>query len=243
MNHWQQRTSRTRAAQIPKATLAYPPSAAYPTFKELEEQKPKVSSSASSPSLAMCNNKACKKAGSQDALAMLLALAGTDTSIGKRSDDEERSVAAAELQKNFAKSCIDQTGCLGKCGSGPNVVNTATGEVYRGVYTPSAATAALEDIGLDIPQAASMAYLKSLHAQRKLEDYLYSPRNNKGCLDESLALITEALNGAGTLRAGGAQLIHLLLQQRAKLHEHQGDGEAAQRDRNKAAQVVRLRYS
>merc|ERR1740138_1825804 len=110
-------------------------------------------------SLGVCTNRACRKTSSAEVLTMLRMLASTrggNIIAGETGAD----LTAIKVQEKFGKARVEKTGCLGKCGAGPNVVNMASGEVHRGVWRTSDAVAVLEAIGLEIPIAASLAYTK-----------------------------------------------------------------------------------
>jgi len=179
--------------------------------------------------LSVCTNKACKKAGSLDSLALLRDLATTAKTPHARAP---ASVTAASLQQAYACSLVDSCGCLGGCGSGPNVASYRSGEVFHDVYKPLSGQALLEaELGLDVPDAAVKAYLKKMYADRAL-------RSNKP--RDAIGLLTAALNEAGTLRTQAAFLLSRLLEQRADVHESLGDSGAAESDRAAAARMLAL---
>ena len=134
------------------------------------------------PGIRTCQNKACKKAGAADTLETLftLASASREASAGAQA---ESSLAA--VQSAFAASRVEASGCLGKCGSGPNCVSTEGGpeDIFHDVYKPAACTALLEEIGVHVPEAAQKAWLRRMYAKRAMQC-------NKH--DEAVALLTQA---------------------------------------------------
>ena len=90
--------------------------------------------------MRVCTNKACRKAGSLDTLGLLQGLASTVPPP----PETPQGLAAATLQQAFAHSKIEQCGCLGGCGSGPNTVAEHTGQVFYDVYKPVTALALLQ---------------------------------------------------------------------------------------------------
>ena len=181
--------------------------------------------------LRVCTNTACRKAGSADTLDLLTALASTATEI-----KTPAGVAFASSQAAFAASRIARCGCLGGCGSGPNVATTDEsddGGIFRDVYKPASAAALLSHIcGLTIPDAAVKAWLRRMYAVRAM-------RANKA--QEAHALLTEALTLSAPLKGDGSHLISLLLDERADVSEGLlRDAEAAAADRARAAQIRQL---
>lgn len=165
------------------------------------------------PRILVCTNRACRKAGSHDTLRLLRGLTST-TAVS--ADD--------------AMSQIDSCGCLGGCGKGPNVVAEASGEVFWDVYKPKSASALLEAVlGLEVADEAVKASVHRMYAERAM-------RANK--LDEALALLTTALNTAGSLRLQGAVLLSELLHLRADVHSLKGDSAAAAADRERAEGIL-----
>ena len=123
-----------------------------------------VSTPVAGPRIHVCTNKACKRAGSLDTLALLRALASTTPLPSTTAD-----IAAATLQQTHAMSKIEACGCLGGCGNGPNVVATHTGQVFYDVYKPITALALVqEELGLEVPDVAANVYLKKMYADRAM---------------------------------------------------------------------------
>ena len=172
----------------------------------------------------VCKNTACKKSGSQDTLDALFHLA----SASKQATDaaaENTAVACATTQAAFAARCVEASGCLGKCGSGPNCCTTTSDILYHDVYKPASCVALLDVVGVDVPEPAQKAWLRRMYAMRAL-------RSNKP--GEAAALLTEALNEASVLRANAAHLIQSLLELRADAHEVSGERDKAAADRERA---------
>ena len=179
--------------------------------------------------LRVCTHKSCRKAGSVATLTLLRELAST----AAPTPTTEQPLTAALLQEAFADACIESCGCLGACGSGPNV---ATHEhVFHDVYKPISALALVnEELGLSVPDSAAAACLKRMYAERAM-------RENK--MRDALGLITAALNHAGTLGIRAAYLIHQLLQKRADVHALMGDPNAAADDRAAAQRMMERRLT
>ena len=177
--------------------------------------------------LRICKNSVCRKAGSADTLDSLFALAATSDQANSNQNGE---VVLATLQEAFAASHVQACGCLGGCGSGPNVVTTDGGpsDVFHNVYKPSSCAALLDHVGVTVPEAAQRAWLRRMYAMRAL-------RSNKG--GEALALLTEALQEASSLKGRAAHLLTLLLEQRADVHEMLRDAPSARDDRERAARL------
>ena len=103
--------------------------------------------------LRVCTNTACRKGGSSDTLSLLQALASTAPVPSARAP---KGITAAALQQAHACAKVEGCGCLGGCGSGPNVASVATGEIFHDIYKPVTAQALLEaELGLNVPDAAT----------------------------------------------------------------------------------------
>lgn len=179
----------------------------------------------------------CKRAkpfSSAGTFALLRALAATHTGIEKMNAAVAADVPAVELQESFAESIVEEAGCLNACGSGPNVADTSTGEIHRGVYKPSTALDLLRNLGLDIPRAAGEAYLRRMKADQAVED---------GKLDEALKLLTEGIKFSLQLRVGGAAMLRNLYAARADVKEQKGDTDGAEADRASAERRMELFYA
>lgn len=195
----------------------------------------------------VCTNKSCKKIGSSETVTMLEALASTHSGIQwmHAENSATANVPAMTLQKEFAWSCIEKTGCLGNCGLGPNVVNMGTGQIHRGVLDPASAQAVLEGLGLHIPLAAERAYEKFMKAQRAVYAAKWShPGSDEGkmMMDKAVELLTAAIDEVGMLRVGGALLLYLLFEARADVYKEIGNLEAARQDQSCAEYMTTLRY-
>eukprot|EP00316_Scyphosphaera_apsteinii_P017566 CAMPEP_0119311060 /NCGR_PEP_ID=MMETSP1333-20130426/21461_1 /TAXON_ID=418940 /ORGANISM="Scyphosphaera apsteinii, Strain RCC1455" /LENGTH=199 /DNA_ID=CAMNT_0007315355 /DNA_START=23 /DNA_END=622 /DNA_ORIENTATION=- len=187
------------------------------------------------PTLRVCMNKACRKAGAHDTVAMLLALASTaklePAGLGLTAASE---LTAASVQLAFASSRVLSCGCLGRCGMGPNVASVETGTIFSDVYKPRSGVSLLqEELQLQIPEEAVEAYLKRAYADRAIR---------AGKLDDALELLTAALNQAGILRVRAAFLLASLLERRADVHDLRGHEEAARTDRQAAQRMLEHRF-
>ena len=181
--------------------------------------------------LRVCTNTACRKAGSQDTYELIAALASTAEQVAV---PPRTSLSAC--QAAFAATRVQRCGCLGGCGSGPNVATTddtdAADGIFRDVYKPASAAALLAHIGVHVPDEAVKAWLRRMYAVRSM-------RANKPA--EAHALLTEALGLAAPLKRRGCHLLSLLLDERADISEGLlGDASAAAADRERAAQLREL---
>ncbi|KAL1520076.1 hypothetical protein AB1Y20_023551 [Prymnesium parvum] len=182
----------------------------------------------SEPRLQVCTNKACRKAGALDTLALLQSLAST----APLSTAPPASLSAALLQQAAAQAAVAPCGCLGKCGGGPNVLSSRSSEVFRDVFKPITALALLQDeAGVEVPDVAAKACLAKMYADRAL-------RTNKP--DEAVAYLTKALNEAGGLRSQGAYLLYQLLEQRASVYDTLKAPKKAEADRTAAERMLTL---
>jgi (2Fe-2S) ferredoxin len=203
----------------------------------------RIRAAAKAEAVGVCENKSCRKTGSPETVTMMRALASTHTGIEKMYAAEIAELSAADIQKNFAKLNVEKTGCLGRCGAGPNVVSMTTGQVFRGVHEPALAVAILEEaLGLDIPDVAEKAYSKFMEAQKAMKAVRLFPKKNQGKIQEALDLLTSALDEVSTLHAGGALLLYLLFEARGDVYQQMGNVDAAQRDQTCAQYAMSLRY-
>ncbi|KAG5179665.1 hypothetical protein JKP88DRAFT_280155 [Tribonema minus] len=101
-----------------------------------------------SPAVYVCVSKCCKKLGSP---------------------------ATHDLFRAFAPDGVEveESGCHGQCGSGPNLV--ASGTLYTGVYKPATAAAILEkECGAAVPAALITAYKEKMRGDQDLRDGRYA---------------------------------------------------------------------
>ena len=185
------------------------------------------------PGLRVCKNTACKKSGSADTLETLFFLASTSSEANENAAKAAAahgasSPALAALQASFAASRVEASGCLGKCGSGPNCAATDSEELFHDVYKPKSCVALLAHVDISVPEAAQRAWLRRMYAMRAM-------RANKHT--EARALLTEALNEASSLRGNAAHMLQALLELRADVHDALGDAPKAVSDRERAASM------
>lgn len=182
--------------------------------------------------VAVCKHKMCKKDGSEETIATMKALASTHRGIAEMKGAAGEK--AEQFQRKFADRFVESSHCYGSCGSGPNVMDTNTGRMFKDVYKPATAAAVLEvALGLDIPDKAVEAWVDSMKAKRALEDG-----------EKTLALfyLNEALAKAAWLRINGARLLHLLLESRAHVLDLLGHEEAAIKDRTRSIRMLQRKY-
>jgi hypothetical protein len=116
---------------------------------------------------------------------------------------------------------------------GPNVAAT-DGEVFHDVYKPASCVALLAHAGITTPEPARAAWLRRMYATRALR------RNQPR---EAVALLTEALQEASTLKGAAAHMLQELLEMRADAHDllqDESSRSAAAADRRRAASLREL---
>ena len=112
--------------------------------------------------LRVCKNSVCRKAGSQDTLETLFALASTSDEANALAAGAASTASLAAVQASFAASRIEPSGCLTKCGLGPNCVTTDGGpeDIFHDVYKPATCVALLEHVGVSVPEEATRAWVR-----------------------------------------------------------------------------------
>lgn len=145
--------------------------------------------------VSLCNNRVCRRQGSGDVVKFGKDLALPDITI-------------------------TETGCLGRCGNGPNGM-VYPGEVpIKGVATPADLTDVLENIcGVTVPQA----YLTA--TQMRLDGNSCA---REGKLRDAVQLYTQGLEALD--EAGCPKGHHLLYSNRSVAHLNLGDHNAALTD-------------
>jgi hypothetical protein len=167
-------------------------------------------------------------------LETFLALASVSDEANLHAESLSGGQSLAEAQASFAAARVESSGCLGKCGSGPNCVSCdeiSCDDVFRGVYKPASAAAILDHIGVHVPDTAVKAWVRRAYALRAL-------RSNSPA--EARNLLTEALQTASVMKRRAANLMAELLDMRGDVAEALKDARAAEEDRARAAQMRRL---
>lgn len=141
------------------------------------------------PSIKVCTNRACRKGGSLETLNLFKYLVSTAPLTEE--DSVLGDATAANMQQMSAQAHVQPCGCLGGCGSGPNVVLVNSNEILHHVYKPITALALLqvsatvcmsvdhqehtsfprcfqEEVGLRVPDVAAQAYLKKMRADQAM---------------------------------------------------------------------------
>jgi (2Fe-2S) ferredoxin len=102
------------------------------------------------PHVFVCTSKTCKKANSHVTFELF------------------RDLAASGV-------VVEESGCHGKCGEGPNVRVSPSGNLYTGVYKPSTAAKVLSDeCGAPVPAAALTAYKHKMYGDQELREGQYA---------------------------------------------------------------------
>jgi (2Fe-2S) ferredoxin len=117
--------------------------------------------------IKVCADKLCRKAGSADTLSLLQGMAGSGVQGGEQ--------------------MVCSSGCLGRCGQGPNVGAEPSGAKYQAVSKPITAAVILqEELGITVDSSVVQALELKQSAERKLK--MGSTRQALVDLDAALAL-------------------------------------------------------
>lgn len=199
-------TSSFHLLVLPKPNL--PSRSNKTTWKKRTTTQKIVSSSSSSEEdiateLRVCTNRSCSRQGSRSILAVLSAIAPPSVS---------------------ASSC----GCLGRCGSGPNLVLDLPGgpAIVTCCATPARAARLLAELcrhGRFDPEKA----LKALAVRNEAEDEI-----DKGNFSEAQLLLSQAIE----LRPSGG--LHFLYRLRSVARLAIGDNEGALHDAEEAFRIA-----
>lgn len=96
------------------------------------------------PHVFVCTNKACKKAGSEVVAAMFKDLAGEGV-------------------------IVEESGCHGQCGNGPNLRTSPSGTLFTGVFKPATAAAILEsECGRTVNDQVVASYKEKMYGDQEL---------------------------------------------------------------------------
>ncbi|GFP99081.1 hsp70-hsp90 organizing protein 3 [Phtheirospermum japonicum] len=177
------------------------------TKKQADGTPPKAASPSPSPSpsekieIRVCTNRTCRKQGSLDALQVLSGIAPPFVTV---------------------RSC----GCLGRCGSGPNIVILPEGAFMGHCGTPSKAANAMSLVcGIDDDDVANVGNkcLEALALRKRAEDEL-----GRGDFALAFSLLSQAID---LKPFGGA---HMMYKDRSAARLGMGDINGALEDAKEA---------